>query len=447
MMKKAICLLLILSLLMPCCVSAESGSSPLGLYTMMGDYIGIGMSRTAVESILGKPLNNPFPEPSIQTMEYLDIERIIWVDENPLSYPEYADSYYCVYSGNIVIQYDLGFTWTDYCAEPVFQSAEEIDNSIMRDEDAYSIEDLKAILPQFIELNNKYAEIAQNNSSVILISTIGFEFSTDEGVYVGQKGIGTDLGVFSHLYTDVEKYYFVNQTQYREISYEQVSSSLENPRYSETNFVGIGISVNSSDGKVEEICIKRLDAGEATKPCDFFNSYDDLLENTKTTAQKEADKWQETLENLAEYIISQNGNEVIFDYQKMVKDYLNYEDEFYAIYSIENPSSDERMRKVELPLAMSNIEASGEEFEEFLRLERVKGYVLSSSNGIITYDYKIMVDDYLIILAELERIEQISWDERTNLDTALMFYLSDIKFAMCLSGTGFYDELNSRKTD
>lgn len=270
-MKKSISFALIILFLLSLCTFATAENSPLGLYSMIGEYIGIGMQRSEIESILGKPLNNPFLNPEIVEDPFT---CILWDSSNPFARidPDYNIGYYCVYAGNTIIQYDYGFAWEEFEQESTLQ----LYNEMLKDFYKYDKSEWEALLPEMIALNDKYATIAESSSTAILISTTDFEFSTHDNIYVGKNEIG-EYWSFSHSYQDIEEFYFVNQDQYRKLESEQVDASLSTGKYVEKDFVGVGISVRDNDGMVEEICIKRLDAGNATDPCDVMNQYEDFL--------------------------------------------------------------------------------------------------------------------------------------------------------------------------
>lgn len=118
-MKKLLIVILCFAFLLPHSCNAEGNSNPLGLYTMTGEFLGIGMERTAIEEILGTPLNNPFPAPSPSTLSFVDFVMYIWRDSPLLD--NHFDGYYCAYPGNIIIQYNFPFEWEEFASEPVYQ--------------------------------------------------------------------------------------------------------------------------------------------------------------------------------------------------------------------------------------------------------------------------------------------------------------------------------------
>jgi len=91
-MKELLIWICILSLLFTYCY-AKNNNNPLGLYSMMDDFVGIGMNRASIEKVLGEALNEPFPEPVFYSLSFSDYDVCGWPGHSPLTEP--SRGYYC----------------------------------------------------------------------------------------------------------------------------------------------------------------------------------------------------------------------------------------------------------------------------------------------------------------------------------------------------------------
>ena len=151
---------------------AESQGNVLGFYNMAGDVIGLNMTRGEIENILGKPLNDPLPDPVLVDSLYKKDELFVWwQDRSPFTHRNnFNDGFYCLYAGDIIVQYAFGFSWEEFAADPVYQEFESMQMEENRDSSSHADSDWEAFLPKLVEMNQKYAEKSMDASTSIKIS-------------------------------------------------------------------------------------------------------------------------------------------------------------------------------------------------------------------------------------------------------------------------------------